>query len=157
MIKIITNFIMILINLVVYMKENVQKLRLLESRIWLELKLGTWKHDEHMQGLKQNTSVHYRPGYKCENQFTIYKMNTKASFQAYDMKHIAYIICCISSLAILRPNQRILLSALTFWALYENWCKTNETFWYLGTYLPRLSSEKIRFITKIKADKDSDW
>jgi len=28
-------------------------------------------------------SVHYRPGYKCENQFTIYKMNTKASFQAH--------------------------------------------------------------------------
>ena len=40
---------------------------------------------------------------------------------------------------------------------YENFWKTNETFWYLGTYLPRLSSEKIRFITKIKADKDSDW
>ena len=30
-------------------------------------------------------------------------------------------------------------------------------FLYFGIYIPRLSSGKIRFITNIKGDKDSDW
>ena len=35
---------------------------------------------EQKLGLKQNVSVHYRPGYKCDNQFTIFKMSSKENF-----------------------------------------------------------------------------
>ena len=106
---------------------------------------------EQKKGLKQNASVHYRPGYKCDNQFTIFKMSSKASFQIR-------IFVGRSGRGSQGRDGRFWNGARKSNNLsFEIIWKTNETFWYLGTYLPRLSSEKIRFITKIKGDQDSDW